>query len=391
MLNKQFLVSLGLFVLLNISLYLFISLFQARIPFQSFNYTYNAHHYLPDRRITGGNFDFLRGLGQYDAQWYLRIAGDGYPYKPAIVDLTNKNVVGGLSYAFFPLYPLALSGLNVFLNNLEVSAFLLANAFLIGNFLSLYFVVSKLFSTKIAIKTAFLLFFFPFSIFFRSYFSESLVLFFLIWFTYFLVRRRWFWSGLLLGLVSVTHPSGLALFPVYFYFLLKGSSKKKLFSRQTFLTVVLILVPMSLWLGFNFVQAGTPFFFLQIRYAWSDVPIVLFALNNFAKLVIAPILAVHSFHSSQIDILIIVVVSYLIIKSRGNLRPELWAISLALWLFPLLTTDTMSFPRHQINSFPLFIFLSQKLSSWRYGLLLAVFIAGLFMVSLYFVNWYWIG
>src|SRR5581483_10745435 len=98
-----------LFLGINIALYFFIFFFQDKISFNIRNYTISAHHYLVDARSRGGSFDFLRALGQFDAQWYLKIAEKGYPENPQLIPNVNKDINSGLSYAFFPLYPLLLS------------------------------------------------------------------------------------------------------------------------------------------------------------------------------------------------------------------------------------------------------------------------------------------
>ena len=180
--NKKFHLNLGIFLIINIIFYGFIILFNTRIPFSAYDYRVNAHHYLTDQRINKKSFNLLDALGQYDAQWYLKIAEKGYPKNPAPETLDNKKIMGGLSYAFFPFYPVILSIFNAPIGNIEFSAFTVANILLILNFLSLYFMIKQFYSPGIAFKTIFLLFLFPFSMFYRSYFTEGLFLFLLIWF-----------------------------------------------------------------------------------------------------------------------------------------------------------------------------------------------------------------
>src|SRR6266852_2744550 len=98
--NKIFVYSFGLFVLLTVFLYLFIFLFNRSVPFHAFNYRYNSHHYFVDPRIQGQKFDFILALGQWDAQWYLKIAETGYPTGRQIEQYHDPHIMGGLSYAF---------------------------------------------------------------------------------------------------------------------------------------------------------------------------------------------------------------------------------------------------------------------------------------------------
>lgn len=196
--TKKVRIALGIFIALNISLYLFINIFNDKVLFNEFNYSYNFHHYTEDPRINGGEFNLISSLAQADAQWYLKIADKGYPASPKL-ESDQKDINSGLAYAFFPMYPFTIGVIDLLINNIEVSAFVFANIMLIVNFLSLIYIIKKLISEDVGIKTAFLLFLFPFSIFYRSYFTEGLFLFFLIWFShYFLKKNIWnqvYYSG----------------------------------------------------------------------------------------------------------------------------------------------------------------------------------------------------
>src|SRR5882762_6714068 len=115
--NKPLIISFHLFILINSFLYIFLQFFHTAIPFSSFDYTYNAHHYLKDPRIENKSFNLLNALGQYDGQWYLKIADKGYPFHPKTTDLNNKSVMDGLTYNFFPLLPLCIAFVNVLFKN----------------------------------------------------------------------------------------------------------------------------------------------------------------------------------------------------------------------------------------------------------------------------------
>ena len=150
---------------------MFMELFHSSVQFHLYNYIKNSHHFIPDTRVTSDKFNLTNALGQYDAQWYLRNSVLGYPKSPRNEDIDDKSRMDGLSYAFFPLYPTFISIPNMLIGNIEYSAFLTANLLMILNFFSLFYVLRKISGEKIALKTTFLLFLFPFSIFYRSYFS----------------------------------------------------------------------------------------------------------------------------------------------------------------------------------------------------------------------------
>ena len=390
-LSKKLWLYFSVFIILNILLYLFVFLFNSKIPFSKFDYTKNAHHYFIDPRINGGKFDFLRTMGQYDAQWYLKIANEGYPKNPIVTDMNNKSLLDGLTYAFFPLYPLILAFANFPIKNIELAAFIVSNVFMVAIFFSLYIVVKNLYGENKALKTIFLLFFFPFAIFYRSYFTEGLFLLLLIWFSYFLIKKQWLRTAFFLSLLFVTRPNGAVLGLLFLFFIVNAYMHKRVGGRIFIGSLVISIIPFIGWLIFCFVNTGNPIYWMTVQSNWNypRFPISLFwnifIIFNFFSL------PIHSFHASKIDVLTIIFVGILLFFSKKKLRPEFWWISFILWIVPLITRDTMSFTRYQIVSFPLFLFLAQKLKGKRYIFLLSLFCFSLFFLSLFFINWYWIG
>ena len=364
MFSKKLFIFLEIFVILNVALYLFIIFFNNRIPFSSNDYFNNSHHYLEDTRISGKSFNLLNALGQEDAQWYLKIAVDGYP-KAKGIDLLQNHTMGNLTYAFFPLYPLLLWTSNIFLQNIELTAFVLANLLMIANFASLYYVISKLYGSNTALKTIFMLFAFPFSIFYRSYFTEGLFLFFLIWFSYFLIKKKFLAAGILEGLLIVTRPSGFfILFPLL-YFLLK--SRKKVKIKKIIISIALSLIPVSIWLYLNFVQTGNLLHFYEVQRSWSsESTFHLHLSDNVKQIENFFILPFHSFHASQVEVVTVISGLIILMFSRKKILPELWWISVFLFALPLIIKDTMAFSRYQIVVFPLFLYLSLVLKRWAY-------------------------
>lgn len=392
-LKDKFLVSLSFFLILNISLYLFILFFHSRVPFNKINYVYNAHHFFEDPRIRKEKFNLINSLGQFDAQWYLKIASEGYPKNPKNIPIDKyKGAPDVLTYAFFPLYPTILSITNRAFDTIELIAFTVANILMILNFGSLYYVVEKLFNEKTATKTCFLLFLFPFSIFFRSFFSEGLFLFLLIWFSYFLIKKNFLPSSLFLGLITVTRPNGLFLLLPFFYFLIKAAREKRVSVYRSLLCLVLVMSPLFVWFYYNFLQTGDFLYFYRVQSFWYEKQSFFSPLiNNINNLISFNSLPLHFFHKSKIDILTALAGIALLIVSRKKLTTELWLISLSLIVFPLLTKDTMSYSRYQSVVFPLFLYLAIVLKKGVYGLVAGLFLITLFITSLYFINWFWVG
>jgi len=384
--SRDFIISFVVFIVINVLLYVFIFFFHNLLPFNDYNYTENAHHFIEDPRINGEKFDFLKSLGVWDAQWYLKNARDGYVQNPqSYEDKTNS-----LEYAFFPLYPSILRLLNLPFNNLPLTSFVLANILLIINFLSLYYVISKLYTQRLALKAIFLIFLFPLSIFFRSYFTEGLYLFFLIWFSYFLTKKEFLISGVFLALLSVTKGNGLLLYLLFFYYLIRERHRQK--EWYLWLCVLLSVIPFLSMLYFNYQNTKDFLYMLTVRRMWFNSPSPLDTLlDNLRTISLFFALPFHGFHASKVDAAMVVLTGFLIYKSRRFLIKSLWWICLIFFVTHLVVQDLMSFSRNMIIFFPLAIYVAHILEDKYYALLCVFMLGLLFVTGIYFVNWYWIG
>jgi Gpi18-like mannosyltransferase len=392
--TKYFFVTLSLFIVLQISIYLTIILFHQAIPFESTAYLYASHHYVLDARANGGAFSFLRSLGVWDAQWYLRIADAGYPSKALFDAHPDPRYMGALSYAFFPLYPILLAMVNFFVHNIELTAFVVANMLLLANFFSMYYIVTKLFTKEIAVKTICLVFLFPFSIFYRSYFTESLFLLLLLWYGYFLIRQKWFLTAIFGSLLFVTRPNGLFLLGVYVWQFIIAILRNKTSWMKLMLYIPLSLLPMVLWCLYCLQLTGNPFYWHKVQWVWfksSSIGATFF--ENIYHMTGFFTYQLHGTRDSQIDILMVLITAGLLIWSKKFFRkyPQLWWISFTICITPLLVKDLMSYSRYQVISYPLFIFLAAKVTGWKFYVLCGIFFALLLYTSVYFVNWQWVG
>lgn len=391
--DKDFQFALSAFILLNILLYFFIIRFHNLVPFNKTNYTSNAHHFFEDPRINGGNFDLLDGLAQFDAQWYLKIAESGYPANPQ--DNYAKGNLGSWEifvYAFFPLFPILISMVNFVISNLFVSAFIVSNILLITTFISLYYVIDRLYSKEIALKSSALLMLFPFSIFLRSYFTEGLFLMLFIWFSYNFTKNNYFYSSVFLALLTITRPTAIPLIPIFLFFLFKDHSKTKTSGIGLIALIIVSVTPLLLWSLFNYYQTGNESFFMSVQAGWYNKATLFKGLFvNIESLLTFFKLPFHSFHKSQIDILVAIFATLISIKGYKILPKKIWISTLVLLFVPLLLKDTMSYSRYTAVVFPVFIVLANMLNKRLFLILATIFLVLLFTTSLYFVNWWWIG
>ncbi len=390
---------LSLFILVNIGLYVFVFLFHRTVPFSTSDYAV-AYHVFPDPRIQNKPYDFLQSWAVFDAQWYTRIILYGYPRINGNIPLNQLHVDTAAPYAFFPAYPVIVRLMNLLFHNALASGFLVNHILLIINFVLLVFLVSRISNLSVALKTAFLLFLFPMSIFYHSMFAEGIFLTFLILFSYFLIRKKLIGAAVCYGLLTVTKANSFPLILLILIQYARTSAGLPVLRKLREILVLLIssLVPLSLWALFSFVQTANPLIFLKVRGFWLmntyQLPWKLFVpyiFKNIYSILEFPFLPWHSFASSRIEIITVFIIVIILIKSRNKIPYEFWTISFFLWLFPLLSTTLMSFTRYQIVSFPLFYFLAKKLKGWKYGMVLGLFTISQFLVSLYFVNWVWLG
>jgi len=381
-----------IFIFINISLYFYIWKFHNLVPLNDYLYINSAYHYFDDERLTGGRFNLIRALGVYDSQWYLKIADRGYPQNPDNSEINYKLDMERLSYAFFPLYPLVLAFINLGIGYLELTAFIFSLVLMAADFYSLYFVVTKLYGAKIAFKTAILIFIFPFSLFFRSYYTEGLFLFFLIWYSYFLIKKNWLKTSLFQGLLAVTRPTGLFLVPLTLILMTNDFIRNKKAPYKYFVNLLLIFGFFSVWVMFNYQMTGNLFYWKEVQSAWffqntfTDI-----IKHNYVLLKYFFYLPLHDIHASKIDLITFYSFGWLIVLSISFLKKELWWVSFLMWIVPVLLRDTTSISRFQAVSFPLFIFIASRLNRTGFAVVGAVFYSITLFVSLYFINWYWVG
>src|SRR3989338_4942180 len=187
--------------------------------------------------------------------------------------------------------------------------------------------------------------------------------------------QNWFITSVFTGLLIITRSPGLFLIPLTLILLFFDLIKRKLNIIRVIFYLLIISVPFSVWLFFNYYMTGRMLYWLEVRNSWfSSVIIIntvsynLLLLKSFFNL---PLLALHG---SRIDSLIIIYSFIMLFYGLKFLRKELWWISFLL-LTPLLFTDTTSFSRYQTVSFPLFVYLASTLNRRWFAAIASVFYA----------------
>jgi Mannosyltransferase (PIG-V) len=183
-------VRLGLLILGLVAVELFPPLKPVSVP------GWRAHP-LPDPGWQNAFTSFER----FDALWFLRIASSGYR-------------TGDGSAAFFPVYPLAIRAVSWVMGGHPFGASLLvSNAAMACGLCVVYALTASEHSIARARRTVLLVALFPTSFFFFAPYSESLFLLFAAT-TYWAARsRRWAAAGAAGALAALTRNIGIVLAP----------------------------------------------------------------------------------------------------------------------------------------------------------------------------------
>jgi hypothetical protein len=203
-------------------------------------------------------------LTHWDGAWYLRIAQEGYSFKPGTPS----------SISFFPLYPMLIWLLSGVFVSASIAAVVISNVCLLAAGLLLN-ALARLDYPDDAISSAAvtLLMFSPVSFFFSSAYSESLFL--LLSVAAFLAARRGHWLVACLcgGASAATRNVGVIiavpLFVEYARQTWRPGAGLKPFLTRRILSFGLIPLGVGLFLFFNYVEFGDPFAYVKATAVWG--------------------------------------------------------------------------------------------------------------------------
>jgi hypothetical protein len=325
----------------------------------------NAYgHYLNFLYPKNQKITLLSAYKTWDGQHYIYLAEKGY----------GKELS---SDAFYPLYPVSISMVNLFLRNSLLSGLLISNALSFIAIVIFYLFVKDFYKNKkIAYTSVLLLFSFPTAFYFSLVYSESLFFLLSIAFFYYLYKKRFFVVGLFAFLVPLSRSLGILVFlPLLSFFINSFSFNPKQFlSQKVNLRILLVLVPLFgffCYLLFMFLSTGhfiEGFLVQKMNIAQWSVGNILkidVLIRNFFDMH----LAIHGFVNSVLDRIFFVVFlcSLPLIYKRGD--KNLFIFSLFLGLVPPFLGSFMSYTRYMLVIFPLFMVLGSYLEEKRYNFL----------------------
>jgi len=194
-------------------------------------------------------------LAQWDARSYLKIAEDGYTF-------SGSYLAEGSFIAFFPLLPLLIKGVSI-ISGLSIYFSALLLNFLLGLAAAclLYALARDWKDRETARGAVFLLSFFPTAVFLTSPYTESLFLVLAVG-ALLLIRKKFFaGASMMVALALVTRLTGILLLPILLYELIQ--TKRKFIVILVLL--VLSVVPLGMFLHYQYTQYGTPLAFMEAQ------------------------------------------------------------------------------------------------------------------------------
>jgi hypothetical protein len=328
---------------------------------------------------------------RHDALWYLRIASRGYRTDDA-------------SAAFFPLYPLLSRGLaNLLGNHWLLGAYLASNLALVVGMTVLYRLTAFEWDEARARRTVLYLAVFPTSLFLFAPYTESLFLALSVGCLYAARRRSWALAGYLGAMAALTRSTGLLLvLPLAVEAVLQlreshGPLRPRLL-RTGRGVLAAAVVPLGTGAYFLYwqrfagdwrrpldVQGST--WSRERAWPWETLQA---GFREGTKYFGA---YAGGYHTVDLVIVAVALVAGLWIALRVRLTYAVWYW--ASLLFPMTLAfggrPFLSLPRFVVVMFPLFWALAALAERWKaHDLVVAASATGLGLLSILYVNWYFI-
>jgi Gpi18-like mannosyltransferase len=321
---------------------------------------------------------------RFDALWFLRIGDTGYR-------------LGDGSAAFFPLYPLAIRGLSFVMGGHPLAAAtLVSNAAFCGALIVTYLLTTSELSERAARNTILLMCLFPTAHFFLMPYSESL--FFLLSVAAFWGARRGRWgvAGAAGALAAATRSIGFVLAPALLIEALHQRNEGRGRAWPGVLAAAATLCGLLAYLAYWGLRAGEWLAPLtrqanwQREFSWPWVTLWNGTGDAFGHLgegfggywlidwlILVPMLAASV---------------YAVVRLRPSYAAYLWCSLLIPLTFVFPDRPLMSMPRFVLPLFPAFWGLELGLERLHVprAPVLAAEAAGLGILSVLTINWYYI-
>lgn len=340
----------GLFVAIKAGLLIVILLGNQLLAFNVQLYTANLVWPLV------GLPDIFTAFNTWDTQQYLLLAEQGYGTNP-------------FSDNFYPLYPYAIRALKpVFLGSGLAAAWAIANVVSLLVPIYMYRLARLFWPAKQAVGSVLLLLSFPTGFFLSMAYAEALYLALCLMGLFYLMRKQVVAAGICCFLLPLARAQALLfIVPVAVLFLQTALGPKGDFreAMRAYLPPAIATVAgVGAYLLFCLWQLGDPFAGLNAQrfsIAGNSLANLLNPVDWFTRNFVDIELSLHNYTTSWIDRVFFLVALPLLIGVWRTQHKALLAYALVTLLVPALAGNFMSYTRHLMLVFPLFMYLGTAL------------------------------
>lgn len=325
-------------------------------------------------------------FARWDSAAYYSIIKNGYQPSSDITTIYSN-------IPFFPLYPYLVKsigwlGFQVPDGFYIIFGVLLSNLFFLAAIILLYKMVIEDFgfSETIAMRSIGLIYVFPTSFIFSSFYTESLFFFLSVVGFYLTLRDKWRWAALASALLLISRTQGIVVWAALI--LLFFEMNKLKFKKSHLELIWFLLAPAGLFFHFFHLYKLTGYIFAPI------VAMTAWGRNNFG---ILPNLQ-ENLNGPGLDVFkidlvltIIFVLSSLLILRKWKYK-SFGIFALALSLMPISSGLLVSVSRYLLVVFPVFIIFGEKMKHLEFYDFVRFILFSLQIT--YFagwVNYYWIA
>lgn len=318
----------------------------------------------------------------FDGQWYLQIAENGYQVAPLYAMQRNYN--------FFPLYPAFMALLSPVVGGSAMAGLLISYAAGFGLAYFLYRLVVQDYPEAVARRAVWYQLIFPTAVVLSAVYTEALFLCLAVGAMYAGRQQRW-WAAALLGALAALTRSigGLIVVPLVVQYAAAHAWRPSAWLRGA-LRFSVIPLAVAGYLLYVAALTGDLWAYSQTvaegwRVHWE------FPTAFFQDIATRPL---FGYRDGMLDLIFGLLFTAMLPFIAFRLRPEYTVYAVLFTLLPLTIGSTMSLSRYLLSSWPHFLLLAQARwpqSPTREQLLSYAMLGALFLFTMRFTTWAWIG
>jgi len=339
----------------------------------------------PGTHVTESTNPLLAVWGRWDAVHYLDISSRGYY---------------GTDMAFFPLYPVLIHEVGLFVGNDLVAGLLISNVAFFFGLLFFYKLVEHQYTRAVAHRAIFYISIFPTAVFFSAVYTEALFFALTVASFYYIREHKWLTAGLVGGLAALTRAEGVLLLVPYaieVFSAARAAGFGRFFAPKWRVVRVLLgglAIPAGLgaYMALLWVLRGDPLFFSHVQSHWNRHLAPPWVSVWHAVHTIATAKSTLAVANQSIEIGFTVLMIAVLLGGIKRLRPSFTAYMALSIIVPMSTASLMSMPRFALVLFPMFAILALWGGrSWVNNAIVAFSLPLLGLFTVLFADWYWVA